>query len=225
MSPAPDIAGASALDDTALIERALSRDRAALRVLVDRLTPVVQARVARVLLRREGAARGRRLRQEVEDFAQEVFVSLIAEDGKALRRWSAERGMSLKNFVGLIAERQAISILRSGRRSPWTEDPTFSDTLSHQAGAHAGHGAHVDARDLLARVLDQIRVRLSPKGLQLFELLMIQQKAIPEVCTTTGMTADAVYAWRSRLAKLARQIRTELSESYTPARTPVGGAR
>jgi RNA polymerase sigma-70 factor (ECF subfamily) len=105
------------------LERALRGDRASLRVLVGELTPVIQARVARVLLRSAtGRQAGRAVRQEVEDMTQEVFVSLLEDGGKALRSWAPERGASLKNFVGLLAERQAMSILRSGRRSPWPRE-------------------------------------------------------------------------------------------------------
>src|SRR5687768_1618744 len=83
--------------------------------------------VARGLARRMVKARGRDLRQEVEDLTQEVFVALFADDARALRLWDPARGASLANFVGLLAEREVASILRSGRRSPWTEDPTASD--------------------------------------------------------------------------------------------------
>jgi hypothetical protein len=40
------------------------------------------------------------------------------------------RGLSLDNFVGLVAEREAATILRSGRRSAWAETPTADDVLA-----------------------------------------------------------------------------------------------
>lgn len=53
------------------------------------------------------------------------MVSLFTDQGRALRAWDPARGLSLENFVGFVAERQIASILRTAKRSPWTEDPTL----------------------------------------------------------------------------------------------------
>ena len=63
-----------------VVRDALSGDRKALRELVDALTPVIQARVVRALLRRRGQAAGRDIRQEVEDMTQDVFSALFAHE-------------------------------------------------------------------------------------------------------------------------------------------------
>lgn len=132
------------------VRSALAGDADAVRWLVDTLTPVIQARVARALLRRAHAAGARCSRQEVEDLTQEVFVSLFEADGKILLAWEPERGMSLANFVGLVAERQAASILRSGRRSPWTEDPTLGEELERLSPSSMGPDERVASQQLLA---------------------------------------------------------------------------
>src|SRR5262245_51304251 len=109
------------------VNAALGGDKGAIRALVAALSPVIQARVARALLRRRAASKARDIRQEVEDLTQEVFVALFADGGRTLREWSPSRGLSLLNFAGLVAEREVASIMRSGRRSPWTEDPTLNE--------------------------------------------------------------------------------------------------
>ena len=192
-----------------VVEQALAGRADRIRTLVDALTPVIQARVARGLLRR-GGARGRDARQEVEDMTQEVFLSLFDDDGHALRAWVPARGLSLANFVGLVAERQVSSILRSGRRSPWTEDPTDAEALDVSAGSVAGPEGGVVSRDLLAAVVERVREELSPKGLILFQLLVVDEASVEAVCAEMSMLPDAVYAWRSRLAKLVRRVATEL---------------
>ncbi len=216
--PGPD-------DDRRQVERALAGDRTAIRALIGALQPVVQARVARVLLRRRGAARGRDVRQELEDLVQEVYLSLFADDGRTLRAWEPERGLSLANFVGLVAERQAIAVLRSGRRSPWTEDPTDEETLDLERRDTVGPEVRVESRELLERLLDRMKEELSPKGQHLFTLLFLRERSVPEVRAETGMSDAAVYAWRSRLGKLARRLAAELSASdpALPARTPERG--
>ena len=208
MSTVPDTA-ATAVTDRWLVEQALGGDPTAIRALVDRLTPVVQARVARVLLRRTGAALGRDVRQEVEDLAQDIFVALFEDRAYILRSWSEGLGLSLANFVGLVAERRTHSALRSRRQSPWTEDPIGPTEIERTAGESASMGAQLAERDLLRVVLDRLRAALSPKGLLLFRLLMVDQLPIDAICVETGMTAAAIYAWRSRLAKQARQIRDD----------------
>lgn len=219
MSPAAQPARPTERLNAELLAAALAGDPAEVRALVSALTPIVQARVARVLLRRESAGRGRDVRQELEDLAQEVFVALFADGARLLRLWSPEKGLSLANFVGLLAEREAISILRSGRRSPWTEDPTLDTDLAESGGTTEGAEVQLASRQMLQQVLDRVRAALSPKGLQLFLWLLVEQRPVEEVCELAGMTPDAVYAWRSRLGKLLRGIAAELSDPEVSTRT------
>lgn len=176
------------------------------------LAPVVQARVARTLVKRRGGS-GRDARQEVEDLAQEVFATLFADDGKVLRAWDSSRGLSLASFCGLIAEREAASILRSGRRSPWTETATELDQLEKALAEVPDVEVGVSSREQLARLIDRLREALSPRGLELFHRLVVEEEEVEAVCASTGMTADAVYAWKSRIGKVVRKLAAEMAAS------------
>jgi RNA polymerase sigma factor (sigma-70 family) len=205
---------------------ALNGDRAAMRKLVDRLVPVIWSRVTRM------AQRARRtpdqVRQIGEDLMQETFVALFQDDGRALRAWAPERGLSLEAYVGLLAEHQAASILRSGRRSAWREDATEDETLARAVGATDRGEARLDARDTLVRVLERVRAELSPRGVQLLELLIVEERPIEEVAKIMGMSADALYAWRSRIGKLATRVAADLervSETEGAPRTSLGEPR
>ncbi len=201
-------------------ELALLGDETALTRLVRRLTPVVQARVARkLLLCRDRSGGSRDVRQEVEDLTQEIFLILFADDGRVLAGWDPARGLSLANFVGLVAERQTVSILRSGRRSPWRDDPTLSDELERIASPVETETTAA-SREVLAQLFDRLTEVLSPLGRQLFDLLLVEETPVAEATLRTGLSADAVYAWRSRLRKLARNLLAELSEPTPRARTP-----
>lgn len=204
------------MDERLLVERALAGDAAETRRLVRLLLPVVQARVARVLVRRR-AGSGRDVRQEVEDLAQEVFAAFFADGGRVLRAWDPGRGLSLASFCGLVAEREATSILRSGRRSPWTEAATEMEDLERGLAPAEGAEPRVASREQLALVLDRVREALSPRGLELFHRLVIEEEPVDAVCASTGMTPDAVYAWRSRLGKLVRKIAAEVADSQRMA--------
>ncbi len=192
--------------DTQLVRAALDGQAPAIRRLVEHLTPVVHARVARVLLCRQAQAGGRDLRQDVEDHVQEVFCALFAKDAQTLRRWSPEGGASLRNFVGLVAERRTITGLRSARAKAWRAEPRSHIDLGRQEG----HEARVTCRATLQRLLVLANARLSPQGRHLFDLLLLQQRPVAEVCTRANLSAAAVYAWRSRLSRMARGLRDEL---------------
>jgi len=202
------------------IRRALAGEEPALTRLVQRLTPVIQSRVARgLLLRRTGRSEGRDIRQEVEDFTQEIFLFLFADDGKALRSWQPERGLSLLNFVGLVAERQTVSILRSGKRSPWKEEDMLPEDFA-RAAPDPGPEEITASREQLKLLLHRLAEELSPLGRHLFDLFFLRELPPEEVMRQTGLSPDAVYAWRSRLRKLARRLLAE-SETGLEARTPL----
>lgn len=209
------------MDAGRLIDEALRGDEGALRALIDELSSVIQARVVRVLLRRRDLSGNRDVRQEVEDITQEVFGSLFANEGRVLRSWDPSKGLSLKNFVGLVAEREVASILRTGKRNPWRDDPTLDGELNEWMTDAPGPEQQVASREQLAMVLDEVRMRLSPLGLGMFQRLIVEGRAIADICDEMGMTPEAVYAWRSRCAKLLRHIAAEiLSGPPSSSRTP-----
>jgi len=201
-----------------LVRRALTGDPTALTGLVAVLTPVIQARVARTLLaNRHRLAAGRDVRQEVEDLSQEVFLALWDRDARILRRWQAERG-SLESFVGRIAERVVLSFLRSGRRNAWKEDLTLLEGELEPEAPDSGPEEIVASRELVSRLLDRLREELSPLGWRMFELLFIQELSQAEVEAESSLSADAVYAWRSRLRRLAERLLAEVSGNEPPPR-------
>ncbi|MEM6370818.1 MAG: sigma factor [Myxococcota bacterium] len=193
-----------------MVDRALDGDPEACRCLVSELSPVIQTRVARALLRRRAQARGRNLRQELEDLVQEVFAALFASGGKALKAWDPERGLSFTSFVGFLAEREVAMAMRSGRRNPWTEEPMSPGVLGAVRGAADSHEARVAARQLMSRVADRLRERLTPLGRHYLQVLVFEQRSVSDVAASTGATPASLYAWKSRLGKLIREVRSEL---------------
>jgi RNA polymerase sigma-70 factor (ECF subfamily) len=199
--------------DAALVAPVLAREPKAMRQFVREAKIIVEARVARTLLRVGRRQAQRDARQEIADIAQEVFLHLFERDGAVLRAWDPARGLSLANFVGLVAERDAIAILRSGRRSPWTEDPTdFADASTGEALADGAPSMQrvVQSRDMLLTIVDRLKAELSPRGFEIFVRLYVDEASVDEVCEGFAMQPDAVYAWRSRLAKRVRALGEEL---------------
>lgn len=194
------------------IESALSGDGDALRGLVRELTPVVQARAARALLRRRALARGEDPRQRLADVAQDVYVELFRDRAKLLRSWDPARGLSLVNFVGLVTEQRVAALLRSARRNPWAEalgDGEAEVGEDVPAGA-ADPEERLLSRDAVERLLDLVRARLSPAGLDMFHRLIVREEPIASVCAATGMSTSAVQAWSSRLKRLVQSLAREV---------------
>jgi RNA polymerase sigma-70 factor (ECF subfamily) len=205
-----------------LVAGALAGEEPALQGLVDLLTPVIQARVARALLASRPPHDGRPVRPQVEDLTQEVFLLLFADGGRVLRSWRPEQGLSLENFVGLVARRRALSFLRSGRRSSWREDPTLDEPAAPEPAAAADLEKEAASREAMRLLLRRLQEELSPLGWHLFELLLVQERSVEEVERRTGMSRDALYAWRSRLRRLARQLLAEIAGG--PVRTKLDAA-
>lgn len=195
------------------VVQALEGDEASIEALIHRLTPVIQARVTRSLLRDGRAHSSGTFRQVVKDLVQQVFVDLFDQDAKVLRDWNPDRGLSLENFVGLIAERRVCSTLRRLRRNPWTEEPAEDGALDGPMQA-ADPERQARSRQRLALALDGFRAKLSPLGWQVFELLFLFERTVEEVGEITGLSRDAVYAWRSRLRKLAATVAADLDRGH-----------
>jgi len=188
------------------VQRALGGERAAIEELVRELSPVVQARVATALWRR-----GRASRQELEDMTQEVLMDLFT--GGVLARWEPERGLSLASFVGLVAQRLVFSLLRSRRRSPFTQEPTDPGTIEASASSSRRHPTPegpVAAREFLELLFERLHAELSPKGLEMFYRLYVWQEEPEQIARETGSTLDAIYQWRSRLKKEVTELETSL---------------
>lgn len=196
--------------DRRLLARALAGDRAALSDLATQLAPIIRARTARVLRRRASPGQPR---CAVDDLTQEVFVRLFAADRRALRAWDPERGLSLGSFVGLIAEREASSVLDSQRRTPRSDGLELHgdlEELPHGCLEPTSERQQI-AKDLLAKLYQRLAAWLSPRGRELFERLYVYEEPLDGVAKRFGMPPSAVYAWRSRVGKRARELLDELA--------------
>jgi DNA-directed RNA polymerase specialized sigma24 family protein len=218
-------------DLEALLKRALAQDRDALGSLLDELTPVIRTAIIRVLLRM-GRSTGRDARQEVEDLTQELLISFFDRDAQVLRSWDRTQGVSLRGFLGLIAERRTISFFRTGKTNPWSEIPTLDDELDAASAPLDGPEPQVSSRQMFSVLWARLNEELSPKGMLLFDRLFVREQAIEVVAAETGLTAAALYAWRSRISSRARRILAELeaepgnvrmSEPNAQKRRPSGG--
>ncbi|MRG91493.1 RNA polymerase sigma factor [Polyangium spumosum] len=210
MSESSGAHGSSEIE--ALVRRARGGDRVAQRALIeDVLAPVVQARVARVLVRRRSGKGD--LRTELMDLCQQVFVHVFGAN--LLARWDPAAG-SLGAFVGTIAENHVRSILRSRVRSPFTEIATEIEALelALPAGDFSQETAVV-SREALRR----LEAELDDEEREGFFAFFVDERSIEEMCVVTGKSREAVYKQRQRLRERVRRILDdEAVSSGGPAR-------
>ncbi|MCA9525218.1 MAG: sigma-70 family RNA polymerase sigma factor [Myxococcales bacterium] len=185
-------------DDGALVRACLDGDRRAGRALLDRLLPVVHARVRRCL-------RGASLEGvDAEDLVQAIWVGLLAEDGRVLRAWDPTRGASLQNYVGQIAQRKTLNALehaRAARRGGGAAGLPLDEARDEALGPPAD--ARAEDRDLLDRLATHLKAALPERGWLVFRLLYTDGCEVGEVADALQVTAQVVYNWRFRIRKEA----------------------
>lgn len=186
------------------IKRALAGDRAALGALIREVLPAIKVEAAMALVRRAQAQR-RDPRQEIEDFAHDVLVHLLADGGRVLQLWDPARGRSLPSFVRLITRQRVSRALHGHRGNPWGDEPTDLETMEplHEEDASA---RALESRQELRALLERLRAHLNERGLVLFQRIYVEQVPIAEVAAELGMTREAVDAWNSRIRGLARRL-------------------
>lgn len=142
---------------------------------------------------------------------QEVFLALFEDDCRALRAWNPNGGRSIENFVRWFARHQCGSILRSGRRSPWSDTPVGADQMEQLLPASTDSERRVVDRELLSNVVDRMHGQLSARQMFLFQLLFVEDRTVDEVCAETGMKRNAVYQAKFRLREVAQDLVEKLA--------------
>lgn len=196
----------------ATIACARQGDRAAIEALVVFLTPSIKNAIARRLRAAVAIGKVASLQQQRDDLAQETLLAFFSNDAALLQRWDPERGLKLERYAALIADRRTISFLRGLKP---TEHATPLDDEQGQdflGGVEPSPSPQrwLESHQTLQLLLAGLSERLSPLGRQLFDLLYVRDLSVEQISRETGMTADAIYAWRSRLRRQMRSILQQL---------------
>jgi hypothetical protein len=183
-----------------LVLAATTGDAAAQLALVSRLLPIIRARVARVL--RQGRS-GPPSEHDVQDAAQEVWLALFADRGRALLAWRPDAGMSFDNYVGMIAERRSVSLRRRRWRQidaePLAEDSAAS-ACCNEPERQAG------ARELLGRVIAHVEQTFSNEALRSID----QEWLGHALSAPEPRRCSKAYSARYRVRRAAKLLLTRL---------------
>lgn len=166
--------------------------------LIVELTPVIRGHVRRALAR---CGNFRATEDRVADLVQEAILMLLSRGPGLLQSWDPTRGLPLSAFVGLIAGRATVSLLRSGRRSARAEQPT--DARAFEAMTDSLHPERVvEAREAVRVAMEQVSIRLDERGAELFESLFLHEDATEQACERFNITPNAVYCFRRRTRRM-----------------------
>jgi RNA polymerase sigma factor (sigma-70 family) len=187
--------------DQALVAAALGGDTASLRALLVRLTPIIKLRVRRSLSGVSGGGTS-----EIDDCTQDVLLRLFAQHAHALRSWCPDAGLSLDNYVRMIARREVATLLRSRRRTPFEQ--TLQDPAVMDAERATGEILELtlEARQDCERLRQQLSAQASPRAVAIFIELFVRQLPPQEVAEQLELSVASVYQWRRRLKAVLQTL-------------------
>lgn len=198
VDPSPSPSREDPLD---LVGRAFRGDPQARSTLVDRLMPVVQARVRRRL----GWGRPP---VEVDDVVQEVWMRLVDSGGATLRRYDPTRGASFEGYVGMVAEREIGNYLdkvRSQKRGGHMS-AVGSKELDDRPISSPNPEEQAASREQLGQLAKHLETELPPKGQLVFRHLYSDGLPPQEVALAIGVNVQVVYNWQHKIRELARRL-------------------
>lgn len=182
-----------------LIEAALAGPGAARDTLVQRLTPVIRARVRRRLARL-----GPLGSHDGDDLVQDIWCVLVKEGGRQLRAYDPGRGASLENYVGRIAEREVGNRLDKVRALKRGGGVAKTDLEDIQVAGE--DGSRVVSRATLASLLTHLDASLPARGKLVLRLLYADGLKPAEAANVMGVNTQVVYNWQHRIRGMARDF-------------------
>lgn len=188
--------------DVGLVRAAVGGDRGALTRLARRLMPTIVSRVRFHL--RGGVAWGR----DRDDIAQDVWLTLLSDEGRQLLAWDPERGRTLEGYVGLLTRRVLWQTRRDGgrlKRGGELAHAEYDDQLDGDPDAPDPERT-AGSRMELTRVVEHMRAELPPRGRVVFELLYGDQLSPKEAARALGVNLQVVYNWQHRIRTEARAL-------------------
>lgn len=171
--------------------------------LYDRLLPVVDATLYRVLGRRE---------QDHADLVQSAFEQIVSSLSK--RRFA--RGCSLASWATVLSCHVGLNALRSRRRERGVidrdHDPSAPPDVRSGLSSHTRIDAELGAREKLAAIRHRL-AEMDPDRVAAV-LLHAMGHDLAEIATLTG---TSVAAAQSRLSRGRRELRSRMEEETVRA--------
>jgi RNA polymerase sigma-70 factor (ECF subfamily) len=188
-------------DELRLLAAVLNGDTRACKCFVQRYTSVIEARVRRILC----GAKGKVSEEDIQDMVHEIWVSLLEDDMRPLRRFNPNRQIKVSTWIGLLARNKTIDKLRTthGRTVSMDEmggghEPASSAPLPHEMLEQQEH------RAIASEAMEQ----LSEEDRRFLEAWYLDETEPEKLAKRFGIAVGTVYSRRFKIqAKLTRAVK------------------
>lgn len=200
---APDAVASGAVDTTLQLIRFAQQGRAdAVRVLIERLMPVIQARVHRRLLRARGGMLGNYGR---DDLVQEIWLILVKDGARQLAAYDPSRGLSLEGYVGMIAERELGNVyareLETDKRRA-QQNALGTEAIEDVASRGSSPHEEVEGLQVREQLTAYLGAHLPAKGQLVCRYLYGDHLEPDRIAEVMGVSRQVVYNWQHKIKQL-----------------------
>lgn len=193
-----------------LVRRAVAGDEDAEDELIERLMPIVRARVRRFLARS-----GRKLGPDQgDDLVQDIWLRLIEDGGRRLLAYDPSRAVSLESFAGMITEREIGNLRqKAGARKRGSHLMALAPLDEGAPSGEASPEAEAEARELAARLGEHLGRELPVRGQLVLRYAFADELPVERVAQILGVTVQVVYNWQHKIRAAARAFLGEAARS------------
>lgn len=182
--------GLSRTDELALLERLISDDAEAWRRFVSAYGRLVTSTIARVLSR-FGFLRSS---EDVREIHASFCLELLANDKAKLRAFSADRGIRLSTWLGMLASHAAYDFLRRRRREPQRDEYDADSLVSDSPDPFILCELRERSRLVEAAVRD-----FTAKDREFLELYYGEGLEADQVAARMGISVKTVYSKKHKI--------------------------
>jgi RNA polymerase sigma factor (sigma-70 family) len=189
-----------------LIRQARSGQTAAVRILVERLMPVVQARVQRRVMRMPGSKIGH---YDRDDLVQEIWLALVKDELRVLSAYDPARGATLEGYVGMIAEREIGNIRQRELEAEKRKTNQLSvvvEQIDQVARSFDSPEANLEGRRMSEQLGVYLEQNLPPKGRIICRYVYGDHAPIEKISEILGVSRQVVYNWQHKIRQLAQEF-------------------
>jgi RNA polymerase sigma factor (sigma-70 family) len=182
--------------DVVLLREALAGNRRARRLLVERVNPLIEARVQR------SVSRARRIGiNGHDDVAQQVWVRLLDRSGHRLQGFDPAKG-TLEGYISRVAESELLDLLKRPK-VPVTIFPKDEEAEDPTPNAEA----RTVAKELAFRLRVHLDDVLPMRGRLILRLLYDDERSEDEAAEIMGVSRQVVANWKHKIKTLAHEFR------------------
>jgi RNA polymerase sigma-70 factor (ECF subfamily) len=190
-------------EELRLLSSVLSGSTAARKRFVVCYSSVIEAKV-RHILRTAGV---RASEDDIQDMVSEIWLALLEDDMRPLRRFDPSRQIKVATWIGLLARNKTIDKLRTSRPrktvameqvDPGNEPPSQQPLPTDE----------VERREY-KRLADRALCKLNAEERRFMEAWYVEDRDPEELARLFGIALGTVYSRRFKIqAKLARSVQS-----------------